>query len=80
MIQVGYGAQRFPESDVTRVEEMSSTSCSCSHSQAGFGPENDLSLISDCSSKQNPWHAPGLFNASRGKTNKSEVIHRSLQH
>lgn len=44
MIQVGYGDQRFPEPDVTRVEEMSSTSCS--HSQAG--PEDDLSLISNC--------------------------------
>lgn len=46
MIQVGYGDQRLPEPDVTGVEEMSSTSCS--HSQTGFGPENDLSLISDC--------------------------------
>lgn len=42
MIQVGYGDQRFPEPDVTRVKEMSSTSCSRSHSQAGFGPEDDL--------------------------------------
>lgn len=48
MIQVGYGDQRFPEPDVTRVNEMNSTSCSRSHSQAGFGPEDDISLISDC--------------------------------
>lgn len=46
MIQVGYVDQRLSEPDVTRVEEMSATSCS--HSQAGFGPEDDLPLISDC--------------------------------
>lgn len=67
MIQVGYGDQRFPESDVTGVEKMSSTSCSCSHSQAGFGPEDDLSLISDCSSKQNPWHAPAFLMLQEAK-------------